>query len=285
MTRKSSCLLAILAILATAASAVPALPKDKDEAGAIDSAWASAPLKIDGLGQDWQGVPFLSDKGSKAEYALRNDGRNLYVIFLFKTPEAASTIEATGLKVFFCVEGRKSKDRGVHFLKKRLTADALIGQLEKQGEALTDARKAEIRQKKEYEMFEAEVINKKKAPASIDPAVATDPPAFGARSRTGETIYEFRVPLSRTNQPGGLGAEPGQTLKLGFDWGGLTSEMKRAIMGLGGGRPAAAPSLSGSVSAERDDQAREFGAVLSHDPAMRQHAFWIDVRLAAAPAK
>ncbi|MEN6560372.1 MAG: hypothetical protein ABFD52_06335 [Acidobacteriota bacterium] len=280
MTRMST---RLLVILAAAALAAPAFPKD--EARAIDSAWASAPVKIDGLAQDWQGAPFLTDKGSKAEYALRNDGRNLYIVFLFRTPEAASTIEATGLKIFFGGEGRKSKDRGVHFLKKSVSADGLIGHLEKQGEVLSEARKAEVRRKKEYTLLEADVINDKKVPAPSDPAVTTDPLAFGARSQTGEIVYELRIPLSRTNQPGGLGADPGQTLKLGFDWGGLTSEMKRAIMGPGGGGAGRAPGLDGNLASERNDQARGGGANLTHDPKTREHVFWIDVKLAAASAK
>lgn len=280
MERMISRMMVVLAV--AAALTVPSFPKDVVKA--VDSAWVAGPVKVDGLEQDWEGVAFLTDPGSKAQYALRNDGRNLYIAFVFKTPEAASTVDATGLRVFFGPAGKKSKDRGVHFLKKTFTADGLIENLEKQGEPLTEARKAEIRQKKDYIVFEAEVINPKKVPAPADPAVASDPPAFGTRARAGQIVYEFRVPLSRTNQPGGVGAEPGQTLKIGFDWGGLTSEMKRAMMSAGGGGSGAAPSLDASLANERNDQARGGGAYLTHSPRTRQHAFWIDVKLAAGPA-
>jgi hypothetical protein len=281
MIRKHSRSVLILAALA--ALAVAAFPKDKGKT--VDSVWAAAPVKVDGLDQDWQGAAFLTDPDSKAQYALRNDGRNLYVLFLFKSPQAASTIDATGLKVFFGPAGGKGKDHGVHFLKKTLTAEDLIAHLEKQGETLTEERKAEIRRKKEYTLFEADVINPKKIPAPSDPAVKTESPAFGTRSRSGEIVYEFRVPLSRTNQPGGVGVEPGQALRLGFDWGGLTDEMKRAMMASGGGGSGRPPSLDGSVASERNDEAREGSAVLRHDPKTKQHAFWIDVKLAPEPAK
>jgi hypothetical protein len=268
---------ALLVLAAAALLAVPAFPKDT----VIDSAWAAAPVKIDGLSQEWQNVPKLTDKDSKAEYAFLNDGQNLYVLFVFKTPEAASTIEATGLKVYFDAGDKKSKDLGVHFLKKTLTADALIANLEKQGETLSEARKAELRQKKEYTLFEAEVINPKKIPAPSDPGATNLPPAFHAvRSREQGLIYELRIPLSRANEPGGIGAGPGRTIKLGFDWGGLTAEMKRAMMAPSG-LSGANVGLNSNIANDRDDSARGGGAVLRHDPRSRQHGFWLDLKLAS----
>jgi len=277
-----------LIVAAAAALAVSAFPKDK----VLDSAWASEPVKIDGLDQDWQGAAFLTDGGSKAQYALKNDGKNLYIIFLFKDPMSPSTIEFTGLKIFFGAEGKKSKDRGVHFVKKNVTADGLIAYLEKKGEALTDARKAELRQRAEYTLFEADVINAKKAPAPADPAVTNDPPVFNARSQGRALVYEFRIPLSRTNQPGGLGAEPGQTLKLGFEWGGMTREILKSMMAgqAGRGGTSRGPGLSGSVAGTRDESGGigEGGdptdslAGYQRDPRTRLHAFWIDVKLAEA---
>ena len=267
---------ALLVLTAAAVLAVPAFPKD----AVVGSAWTATPVKIDGQGQEWQAIPKLTDKDSKAEYALVNDGQNLYVFLAFKTPEAASTIEATGLKIFYGAVDKKSKDRGVHFLKKSVTADGLIANLEKQGETLTDARKAEIRQKKEYILFEADVINPKKVPAPTDPAVKTEPPVFHSVRAQGQgLVYECRIPLNRTNQPGGLGVEAGGTVKIGFEWGGLTPEMKRSMMapsGLSGARTSTTDNLANP----RNDEARDVGANLSHDPKLREHAFWIDVKLA-----
>ena len=99
-------------------------------------------------------------------------------------------------------------------------------------------------------------------------------------------MYEFRVPLTRTNQPGGVGAEPGQTIRLGFDWGGLTAEMKRAMMAAGNrGASAANRGLDDSLGNYQNDTGGGGGAYLSHDPRTRQHVVWTDVRLAAGPAK
>ncbi len=215
-----------LILVAATVFAVPGFPKDT----VVESQWAAAPVVIDGLDQDWQDATFLTDGGSKAQYALKNDGKNLYIIFLFKDPMSPSTIEYTGLKVFFNTEGKKSTDLGIHFAKKSVTADALIAYMEKKGEVLTDARKAEIRTKSEYILFEADVINVKKAAAPSDPAVKNDPPVFSTKFENRVPIYELRIPLSRMNQPGGLGSEPGKTVKLGFEWGGLTREVMKNMM-------------------------------------------------------
>lgn len=277
MTRANS----FLILAAVALLAVSAFPKDK----VVDSAWTSDPVKIDGLDQDWQGSMFLTDGGSKVQYALRNDGKNLYLIFLFKDPMSPSTIEFTGMKVFFNPEGKKSKDLGVHFVKKSVTADGLIAYLEKKGESLTDARKAEIRQKSGYTLFEADVINAKKAVAPADPAVKTDPPLFSAKSQNNALIYEFRIPLNRANQPGGLGAEAGQTVKLGFEWGGMTRQILQDMIASqsSGGVSSRGPGMDGSVLATRDGSGG-IGDVESggygRDPRTRMHAFWIDVKLA-----
>jgi hypothetical protein len=251
----------------------------------VESKWASAPVKIDGLEQDWKDSTFLTDGGSKAQYALRNDGKNLYIIFLFKDPMSPSTIEFTGLKVFFNTEGKKSKDLGVHFMKKSVTSDALIAYLEKGGEALTDAKKAEIRKESVYTLSEADVINAKKVAAPSDPAVPTDPPLFSAKSQNRVLVYELRIPLSRTNQPGGLGSEPGKTVKLGFEWGGMTREILKDMMA---GQSARAGTMrqgagvDGSISDYRDDsRGIQGGSEYFRDPRTRMHSFWIDLKLAA----
>ena len=251
---------------------------------AVDSQWAAAPVKIERLEQDWQDVTFLTDPDSKAEYALKNDGRNLYVLFLFKDPMAASTIDYTGMKIFFNAEGKKSKDLGVHFLRKQATPDELIASLEKKGESLTEERKAEIRKQKVYYLFEAEVINAKKLAAPSDPAVENDPPAYRSGKQQRVQCWEFRIPLSRTNQSGGIGCGPGQTIKLGFEWGGLTTQVMREMMaGMSAGAGGAGQDLgiSGTLNPEMGTTGRlRGGSDYQRDPRTRLHSFWLDVKLA-----
>jgi hypothetical protein len=261
--------------------AVPGFPKDT----VVESQWAAAPVKIDGLEQDWQDSTFLTDGGSKAQYALKNDGKNLYLIFLFKDPMSPSTIKFTGLKVFFNAEGKKSKELGIHFTTKRVTADTLIAYMEKKGEVLTDAREAEIREQSGYTLFEANVINEKKVAAPADPKVQTDPPIFITNFQNRVLVYELRIPLSRTNQPGGIGAEPGKTVKLGFEWGGMTSQIMRDMMAgkvVAGGMADQDLGIDEGIGPYTDTTGDlQSSGEYRRDPRTRMHSFWIDVKLAA----
>jgi hypothetical protein len=275
-------------LVAAAVAALGAAGLAKDTV--VASQWAAGPVKIDGLDQDWQDATFLTDPGSKAQYAVKNDGKNLYFLFLFKDPAVESTIEYTGMKVFLNTEGRKSKDLGVHFTKKEVTAEALISSLEKTGEVLTDERKAELRKQGVFHMFDADVINAKKAEAPADPTVKTDPPAYRSARNQRVLCWELRIPLSRINQAGGIGSEPGRTIKLGFEWGGMTAQVMKEMMAgkaSQGGLSRQGGGMTGAVGTPRDDTPRgatgdiESSFDYQRDPRVRLHSFWIDLKLAA----
>lgn len=282
MTRHRIVIPLILAALVAIAAA--GLAKDI----VITSQWSAAPVRIDGLEQDWQDATFLTDEGSKAQYAVKNDGANLYILFVFKDQMSATTIDYTGMKVYFGAEGKKSKDLGILFQKKPMAADNVIAEMEKRGETLTDERKAELRKQKTYMVFVEEVINAKKAAAPSDPAVQTLPPVYRAANNKRVAVYEFRIPLSRINQPGGIGTEPGQTIKLGFEWGGMTQEIMRNVMADRAASGAVArQGASGMTSSVAAGEAGEGGGggpdfqSYNRDPRYKKHAFWIDLKLAA----
>ncbi len=283
--------LAALAGAALIALSIPAAAADK----VVESMWASGPMTIDGVAQEWDESTPIVDPGSKVEYALRNDGRNLYIIMVFRTPPPTvrakifpkSTLDYTGMRVFFATGAKKSKDTGLLFQKKQYTADALIASLEKQGRPLTEAQKAEIRKKPTHIVFTEEVIKPKKASATTDTAAEAEPPVFRAIEKGPLAVCEFRIPLSR------VGAEPGQTVKLGFEWGGMTAQILRDMMagradqsvsaGDGGVR-----SDSGFGDAESGTEgAGGFGSTgggvgeMGRNPRYAKHAFWVEAKLAA----
>ena len=274
-----------LIIAAVATLGVPGLAKDT----IVQSQWAAGPIRIDGLDQDWQDATFLTDPDSKAQYAIKNDGANLYILFLFKDPVAASTIEYTGMKVFFNAEDKKSKDAGILFTKRALPTESVIAEMEKRGEVLTEERKAELRKQKTHVMFVEEPLNPKKMTAIADPAVKTEPPAFRSASKQRVQCFEFRIPLSRANEARGVGAEPGKTIKLGFEWGGMTAEVMRAMMAemsSSNGMPRQGAGLSGAVGQPRNDSPGGTGDIESsfryqRDPRTRLHSVWMDLQLAA----
>jgi hypothetical protein len=282
-----------VAALAGAALIALSIPAGAAADKVVESMWAAGPMTIDGVAQEWDASTPIVDEGSKVEYALRNDGRNLYIIMVFRTPPQAarakifpkSTLDYTGMRIFFTTGAKKSKDNGILFQKKQYTADALIASLEKQGKTVTEAQKAEIRKKPTHIVFTEEVIKPKKAATATGTADEAEPPVFRAIEKGPLAVCEFRIPLGR------VGAEPGQTVKLGFEWGGMTNQILRDMMA---GRADQSVSAGDrGVSAEsgwRDsssDAGGEIGGMgggvgeMGRNPRYAKHAFWVEAKLAA----
>jgi hypothetical protein len=280
MTKKWLVFPIILAMAAVLAA--PVWAKDIS----VDSKWAPVPIRVDGNDLDWQNVTMLTDEGSGAQYAVENDGQNLYILFVFKDAMSASTIDYTGMKIFFDAEGRRSKDLGISFTRRDVKADELIASLEKRGQVLTDERKAEIRKQGVFHLFEANVVNKKKVPAPSDPAFKNQPPMYEVGVEHRARVYEFRIPLSRINEAGGIGSEPGKTVKLGFEWGGLTSQIMESMLAgqpMQSGMERQDVGLGGSIGSTREQGGGlQGGSDLRRDPRTRLHSFWVDVKLAAS---
>jgi hypothetical protein len=276
--------------LAAAALIILALPAAAAEE-TVQSMWASAPLTVDGVPNEWDESTPIIDNGSKLEYALRNDGLNLYIIMVFRNPQPGtranvypkSTLDYTGMKIYFTTGDKKRKDYGVLFQKKQYTADALIASLEQQGRTLTEERKAEIRKKETHIVFTEELIKPRKA--EVEPLGDADPPMFRTIDQGPLTVGEFRIPLAR------IGVQPGQTVKLGFDWGGMTNQILRDMMA--GRADQSVAAADRGVSAEggwRDSSGEGGGEIrgmgggvgeMGRNPRYKKHAFWIDAKLAA----
>ncbi|MGA2534108.1 MAG: hypothetical protein ABSG19_13855 [Candidatus Aminicenantales bacterium] len=269
-----------LILAAVAAFAAAGLAKDI----VVTSQWSASPVRIDGLEQDWQDATFLTDEGSKAQYAVKNDGTDLYILFVFKDQLSATTIDYTGMKVYFGAEGKKSKDLGILFIRKPMAVENVIAEMEKRGETLTEERKTELRKQKTYMVFTEEVINSKKVTAPSDPAVQTLPPVYRAANNKRVAVYEFRIPLSRVNQPGGIGSEPGKTIKLGFEWGGMTTEIMKNVMADRAASGAVARQGASAMSTRDTSGEGEGGGGdfqgFNRDPHYKKHSFWIDLKLA-----
>jgi len=252
----------------------------------IESQWAAVPVRIDGANQEWQDAAIIVEKGSKAEYAFRNDDKYLYILFMFKALPALSTYEISGMKVFYSLDGKKTKSGGFHFVKKTITADKLIANLEKNGEALTEAKKAGIRQQKAYIIYEGVPLDPSKpaAPQADGPA---DPPTFRDQLSQKISVIEFRLPLVRLVQAGGAVAAPGSSLKLGFEWGGMTAEMRSAYMSRTAASGTQASGNRGGgdlgdvLKGDVDDSASLGGMGGRPDPRTKKHSFWVDIKLAA----
>jgi hypothetical protein len=279
VTKKTIVIPLVLSLLA--ALGVTALAKE----AVVESQWLAAPLRIDASDQDWQDATFLTDEASKTRYSIRNDAKNLYVMFIFPDVLSYTTIEYTGLRVYFGADGKKNKNLGVLFTKKPMETELIIAELEKMGQPLTEEQKTELRKQKTHVVFVEEPINEKKEPVPSDPAVKTLPPVFRSMANKQRMLYcEFRIPLSRVNEARGIGTEPGKTIMLGFEWGGTTTEIMKTIMadraasGSRATQGASAMSVS-DTSGEGGSGGPDFS--YNRDPRYKKHSFWIDLKLAA----
>lgn len=270
----------ILIFFCAALLAVSGGAKDKPAA----SLWTNAPLTIDGAILEWEGDGMLTDKKSKAEYAFRNDGENLYILFAFRDGESLSTIEATGMTIYYTLDSKKRKKDGLHFVKRQVGADALIASLERKGEVLPEETKEEMRKRPAYILYEGELVNPPKHVVSAPPAERLELPTFRSQKNPDAVFYEFRIPLDHDPRLGGLGARPGQTVTLGFEWGGLTEQMIAARLARAAESSTRGSGGGGSIDplGEREERAdvTTGSGTMMRSPAAKKHSFWVDVVLA-----
>jgi hypothetical protein len=260
----------------------PILAKEK----LVQSTWAAQPATIDALEEEWSGVALTSEESVGVDLAFRNDADNLYILFVIKNKDFLSTLEATGIKIYYDSLGNKKKDYGLRFFRRQITPDEFIQILERRGRVLSDEQNEEIRSKLSYLLYDCELIEKKKISSLETPlAAGLEPPAFRYAKKGETTVFEFRIPLSRENQPGGIGVAAGGRLKIGFEWGGLTREMQAARLA----REAAAleRERERDTASESHASGSETGGFAPTNPSsglsrkgLKKYSFWLDVKLA-----
>ncbi len=268
--------LVLFCLVATA----PIFPQPKP----LESRRAAQPAQIDGQDEEWSKDALYFEKSARVQLAFQNDQENLYVLLVFEEPKSLSSIEQTGITLSFNAEGKKKKEKGIHFFKKMLTPEETIAELEKEGQILTDEQKESIRAKAGALVFIAEPIKEKGQPEETEfGAPAGLRPAFKAMSEGQRVVYEFRIPLAPSElQTMGIGASPGQTIAVHFEWGGMTEEMRKAMQArarreLGGGIDRESGAGTVIVPGREGGGAPGSGAM----PIPKKYSFWVAVKLAA----
>lgn len=263
----------LLIMLAVGSIFIVGLAKDK----VVTSTWCPSPLLIDGTSTDWPGVTTTFEKKVQVDYAFMNDADYLYVLFIFKDPQYLSSINQTGMTVYFNVAGKKKKDYGINFIQKRISAQQYIAMLEKQKGPLPDADKSNILANPNYVIFNFDVINKKakenapEAPADAKPAVYRI-----HQDQENNVAFEFTVPLARIAELApGIGTEAGKQIKVGFEWGGMTEAMKQARMNR---FKSQSERSAETVSEQPAGGTRASTARGRRSP--KKYDFWVDVQLA-----
>jgi hypothetical protein len=248
------------------------------------SQWTASPLKVDGRNDEWGSDNLYSEKKLDVSYAFKNDGRNLYVLFVFRNPKSLNSIEATGMTIYCSAEGVNQKNNSIRFIKASVPVDQFITLLEHQGKVLTEEDKGFLRTRSQYPVFEAYAIDRGgKVIVPAEPQPDVEPPAFCAAKKENIVTYEFRIPLaSGAPYLAGIGAEPSKTIKVCFEWGGSAKKVLKAKASW----PTPKDLVSGSVYTGADEnRAQEFmssfDAMSSPSLETKQYSFWVDVKLAA----
>lgn len=195
-----------------------------------ESVWADNPVIVDGQNADWQDIQPLKKEKLMIDYAFKNDGHYLYVLLTFNDFKFLSSLSSSGITLWLNSDAKKKKRYGIKFLRRMITADHFIAILEKQQGPLPEDKKAEIRKKDAYTIYQNGVVNKdsdKVIPIKVASAQA---PAFNVAQGRETMTFEFRVPLQ--NEEGkivGIGTTPGAEIAVGFEWGGMTPEVKASL--------------------------------------------------------
>jgi len=251
----------------------------------VDSTWVSSQLQIDGAMDDWAADTLTYNKKVKVDYAFKNDATYLYIMFKFNDPKYVSSVSATGMTVYYNLEGKKKKYYGINFKGKQVAADAYISVMEKSGQVLTEEQKKTIRAQRFVVLNDNTVINKKSKSSDAEVKEGTIPAVFKSQKGKDAFVYEFAIPLKKEAEMApGIGTEPGKQIMIGFKWGGMTKEMKEQRLKTTIARGSQAKAGSGSqsgITSERGGGGGLSGSLSSvrkYGP--KEHDFWVDVRLA-----
>ena len=248
------------------------------KAVAVQSRWQKTPLKIDGDMGDWMAPLFNAEKSVQVDYAFSNDAEYLNLIFIFKDQKYLSSLAQTGLTVWLNDQGKNKKKLGLRFEKKTLSAAEVIALMEKKSGPLSEEKKKEMLAKPAYLINQFVAVDGDGKDLTDQVFQKPPLPEFTSLASAGRLAFEFRIPIGPGN---GLNLAAGKPLAVGFEWGGMTKEMRRERMqrggyegGEGGGLPES-PDLDPEGMGQRDS-----GGL----PSMRgpkRYVFWSGVDLAA----
>jgi hypothetical protein len=225
-----------------------------------------------------------TEKKVGVDYAFRNDGENFYVLFIIKNRKFQSTIGATGLNVWLSGDSKKSKDYGINFRAKQITADDYIAILEeKSGQAVPEERKNQIRSIPNYIIYDHKVMIKGKEVSQPPKDIKFRPALFRTKGQEQAVIYELSVPLKRVHEfAPGVGVEPGKSVNIGFHWGGWTKELKEAQASRISqrGTQARGGSATGLTGERRTSQGSSASLTAMRRATPKEYTFWVTVNLA-----
>lgn len=250
----------------------------------IKSQWAPSPPKIDGTYNDWLEDTFISNDNMHIDYAFMNDSENLYILFKFNDPKFLSSINATGIKIWFSTEKKGKKDFGIRFVRKQVSASQFIALLEKQQGLLTQEQKESLLARPYYFLYIEEFVDGKDKPLSGLSGGAEKPAVFRLSQQQTAVVYEFSVSIKTVLKViRGLEFDPGKPVSVGFEWGGITKEMRKAMAKRGAAWESGAEEGTASFYTDEGGERRTRGAgdkVTASQKSTKKYSFWVVVDFA-----
>ena len=271
----------ILTVLTAAALTVPLAAADKKP---VESLWTASPLIIDAKMDEWPVEVLTTNKNFEVSYAFQNDQNFLYCIFVFNNPRYVSSIEASGL-TFWIHPEKEKKAYGFRFYRKMVTPDQLIQTMEKGGTPLSEQKKTEIKSKPSYMLFACDVVDKKGNVVPHQPGTGNG--TYRVARAQKSMVFEYVIPLGLLVDAEQKPLNTAEVFKLGFEWGGMTEEMKKQRAAEIGGQNvearagAAEMAVSGGMGERGEGEDRSPAADLTgmrRGP--KKYEFWIDLKLA-----
>ena len=88
----------------------------------------SSPIthKLDGVVKEWPPAKFTTDEGTGIQYAIDNDGQNLYMAMNIAEGRMQLKMMRTGMSTYIDIKGKKKESRGVEFPEKNETAESSL---------------------------------------------------------------------------------------------------------------------------------------------------------------
>jgi len=270
----------LIAITALLLALPAAAQKDKDQI--FESAWTGSPVQVDGAPADWPPESLSLWKDFNISFGFKHDAANLYLVAIFNDPKFISSLDQSGMYFWVNAEGKDKKTHGFHLYQKVVTADQLIAQMEAGGQILTEEKKAEVKKRPQYRLFACDVVDKKGKPV---PHPGTSAGTYRyARGKAGAT-FEAVVPIALLDDPAATAKiDPAKPFKFGFEWGGMTDEMKKARAAQIGDQGVQARAGESSLESQlHGEGGGEMGGGGGSLTAMRrgpkQYSFWINLKL------
>ncbi len=250
----------------------------------IEGHWISESIQIDGQRTEWNNIPATYFEDYDIAIGLCNDSDNFYFFFSFRNPMWAHAIRTTGLTLWLDGGGKKKKDLGIRYIGRpsleELRKNSGFDMPDKFAERLKERD-----DRREENPNQITILDKKNDREEILAAAAPEGPAVGFASSKDIYTYEFRLPLAESGLGQyGFGANPGETVCIGAEWGEGEFDMgeRQRPGGMGGGIPGGGGrGMPGGGGGRGGGGFGRHGGTRPQFPEKQE--IWIKTRLAIPP--